>query len=119
MFEPFQIVQGNVIGIKITSEITGDEHDQLDALICKALAKWGRLRVLVIVKHYPAFSSAEALYEDLRTVKQHAEHIERMAVVGDRLWKRTWVGLFGLFSGIETDYFEMDRIQDARQWITG
>jgi hypothetical protein len=118
MFEHIQKIQGNVLAIKITDEISENEHDRLDHLIRESVAKWKRIRVLIVIKHYPSFNSAEALYEDLRMFKKHSEHIDRLAVVGDRLWKRTWVGLFGLFSKIEAEYFEMERIDAAYQWIT-
>lgn len=117
MFEPIDKIQGHVLGIRITGEISEDEHLKIDAMIRTAIAKWGRLRILIVVKHYPSFSSAEALYEDLRMVKKNAEHIQRMAIVGDRQWKSTWVGIFGLFSGIETNYFQLDQVQEAWQWI--
>lgn len=118
MFEHIQKIQGNVLAIKITGEITENEHHQLDRLIQEAVAHWVNIRVFIVVKHYASFGSAEALYEDLRMVKKHSDHIERLAVVGDRLWKRTWVGLFGIFSGIETEYFEIDQIDAAYRWIT-
>lgn len=118
MFEHIQKIKGAVLAIKITGEISEMEHGQLDRLIREHVGVWGRIRIFLTVKHYPSFSSAEALYEDLRMVKLHSDHIDRMAVVGDRPWKGTWVALFGLFSGMETDYFEMDRIEEAWQWIT-
>lgn len=118
MFEHIQQIQGNVLALKISGEITDREHDRLDSLIRESIDKWGALRILVVVKHYASLSSAEALFEDLRMVKRHADHIDRMAVVGDRIWKRTWVGLFGLFSRIETDYYELEQMDAAWQWIT-
>ena len=118
MFEHIKKIQGNVLAIKITGEITEKEHEKLDRLILESIAEWQSIRVFIVIKHYPAFNSAEALYEDLRMVKKHSERIDRLAVVGDRVWKRTWVALFGLFSRIESDYFEMDQIDAAYQWIT-
>ena len=118
MFEHIQKIRGNVLAIKITGEITESEHQQLDRLISASVAEWERIRIFMVIKHYPSLNSAEALYEDLRMVKKHSDHIDRMAVVGDRLYKRTWVGLFGLFSRIETDFFELEQIDAAYQWIT-
>lgn len=118
MFEHIQEIKGRVLAIKITGEITDREHDHLDRMIKAHIAAWGNIRILLTAKQYPCFNSAEALYEDLRTVKLNSDHIERLAVVGDRPNKSTWVALFGLFSGLETDYFEMDHIEDAWQWIT-
>jgi hypothetical protein len=118
MFEHVQKIKGPVLALKITGEITENEHEQIDRLLSAHISQWGRIRLFLTVKHYASFSSAEALYEDLRMVKLHSENIERMAVVGDRPWKSTWVGLFGLFSRLETDYFEMHQIEEAWQWIT-
>ncbi|MFP4349454.1 MAG: STAS/SEC14 domain-containing protein [Desulfococcaceae bacterium] len=47
----------------------------------------------------------------------HADHIERMAVVGDRTWKNTWVALFGLFGGIDTRYFDNTEMKAAWEWV--
>ena len=117
MFEHIKKIKGRVVAVKFTGEITEDEHRSIDRLLKAAIARWGRIRILLTVKHYPSLSSAEALYEDLRMFKFHSENIERMAVVGDRPWKSTWVGLFGLFSRMQTDYFELERIEDAWQWV--
>jgi hypothetical protein len=118
MFEHIKKMKGNILAITITGEITDNEHDQLDRLIRESVARWERIRIFIVLKHYPSFNSAELLYEDLRMVVKHSQHVDRLAVVGDRLWKRTWVGLFGLFSKIETDYFEMEQIDAAYQWVT-
>lgn len=118
MFKHIKKIEGNVLALTITGEITENEHAQLDRLISESVARWKRIRIFVVLKHYPSFNSAESLYEDLRMVVKHSDHVERLAVVGDRLWKRTWVGLFGLFGKIETDYFEMEQIDTAYRWIT-
>jgi hypothetical protein len=118
MFEHIKKIKGNVLAIAISGEITGNEHGRLDRLIEQRAAEWERIRILVVLKHYPSFNSAESLYEDLRMVVKHSDHVDRLAVVGDRLWKRTWVGLFGLFGRIETDYFEMGQIDAAYRWVT-
>lgn len=118
MFEHIQKITGPVLAFKITGEITEAEHRQIGALLANHIDRWGLIRVLLIVKHYPSLSSAEALYEDLRMVKYHSDGIERLAVVGDRPWKSTWVGLFGLFSRMQTDYFALEQIETAWQWVT-
>lgn len=118
MFEHIQKIKGQVLAINITGEITDAEHRRIDRLLSARIERWGRIRILLTVKHYPSLSSAEALYEDLRMIKLHRDGIERMAVVGDRPWKSTWVGLFGLFSRLETEYFDWDSIDAAWRWIS-
>ncbi len=118
MFEHVQKIKGRVLAIKITGEITDAEHRRIDRLLVAHIDRWERIRILLTVKHYPTLNSAEALYEDLRMIKLHSDSIERLAVVGDRPWKSTWVGLFGLFSRMETDYFGWDQIDAAWRWVT-
>ncbi len=118
MFEHVEKITGPVLALKFTGEITETEHQRIDRLLTEHIDRWGRIRILLTVKHNPSLSSAEALYEDLRMVKLHSDAIERLAVVGDRPWKSTWVGLFGLFSRMQTDYFSLEQIDSAWQWVT-
>lgn len=117
MFTQLKKIEGNILAVKITGEILEREHHQLDRLIRESIAEWKRIRIFLVLEHYATLNSAEALYDDMRMIKKHAEHIDRLAVVADRVWKRTWIGLFGLFSGIETEFFEMEQIETANQWI--
>ena len=50
-------------------------------------------------------------------LKFHADNIERLAVVGDRIWQETWIALFGLFGGLETAYFDSSEIEKAARWV--
>jgi hypothetical protein len=70
-----------------------------------------------VAEHYPSLSSEEALYEDLKFANLYSKNIERMAVVGDRSWKSTWVALFGLFSGFLTNYYDKSEINEALNWL--
>jgi len=118
MFHHIEKITGPVLALKITGGITEAEHHRIGRLLADHIDRWQRIRILLTIKHYPSLSSAEALYEDLRMIKFHSDSIERMAVVGDRPWKSTWVGLFGLFSRMETDYFALEQIERAWQWVT-
>ena len=81
-------------------------------------AESGSARLLLVVQDYPSFNSAEDLYFDLRFAVPLADRIERLAVVGDRVWKDTWISLFGLFSGIRTAYFDRSEMDRAWQWVS-
>ena len=118
MFTHLKKREGNVLAIKITGEILEWEHNQLDRLIRESISERKSTRIFLVLEHYATLNSAEALFEDMRMIKKHSEHIDRLAVVADRVWKRTWIGLFGLFSGIETNFFEMEQIEAAYRWIT-
>jgi hypothetical protein len=108
----------NILGFRIEGEVSDAETDRIRAALQKLIAKTGSARLLLVVQHYPSFNSAEDLYFDLRFAVPLADRIERMAVVGDRVWKDTWISLFGLFSGIQTAYFDRAEMDRAWQWVS-
>lgn len=116
-----QLTQFSVSGNVLTLEIRSEVHDERFKAICKdmdkAVAALGKLRLVLVIRHYPAFSSAESLYHDMRFLRLYDHAIEKVAVVCDRFWKDSWVGLFGLFSGIRMDFFEMTQIPELTQWV--
>ncbi len=118
MFELIEEIRGDVLAVRITDEIDDKEKDELTRLLEKRINERGRIRLLIAAVHYPSFNSAEDLYSDLNFVVRFSGEIGRLAVVGDRPWKTTWVALFGLFSGIDARYFEKDEFEEAWRWLT-
>jgi hypothetical protein len=117
MHRLFPTLPGPLLALSIRGPIGDRETDDIIRHIAAHAQRHGPVRLLVGVEHYPSFNSAEALYEDLRFARLSAPHLERLAVVGDRAWKRTWTALFGLFSGLSTAYFDADQTEEARHWI--
>ena len=78
----------------------------------------GIIRMVLVVRLYPSFSSAENLYNDLRFLRLYDDAIEKVAIVSDRSRKETWVGLFSLFSGITMEFFDVSQIEKP-QSLTG
>lgn len=111
-------IEGPIMGLRIQGAVTAGETCRLKDHITKRSARWGPLRLLVVLDSYPNFNSAEALYEDLRFVKLTAPDLVRVAVVAKEPWKDTWVALFGLFGGLEMAYFQTSAIEAAWQWLT-
>jgi hypothetical protein len=57
------------------------------------------------------------LYDNLRFAKQVSENLAKMAVIGKYAWENTWIGLFGLFGGIQTAYYDRSQIEAALAWL--
>jgi hypothetical protein len=79
----------------------------------------GRVRLLLVIEAEIFGRSPESLFDHLKFIKLHADQIDRIAIVGRRSWERTYVGLFGLFSGIEINYFDRSDAPDAIRWLQG
>ncbi len=115
-FSEFKAV-GNVLTIDIRSEIDQTRFDAICRDMDRAVAGLGRVRLVLVMRHYPTFNSAESLLDDLRFLKLYDDVIDKAAVVCDRFWKDTWVGLFSLFSGIPMAFFAPAQVDEAIQWI--
>ena len=107
-----------VLAMRITGELNDRETGRIVRMVQSHASRHGKVRLYLLMDHYPSFNSAESLYEDLRFVRQCGELIDCLAVVGDRPWKSTWVALFGLFGGIDTAYFDRTESKEAWQWLT-
>jgi hypothetical protein len=60
---------------------------------------------------------AESLYENLRFAKLAGQDLAKMAVMGKQGWENTWVGLFGLFGGIQANFYDAGQMAEALAWL--
>lgn len=117
MFEIFRERDNGVMALHITSEMNDRDTERLVRTIHMRALHQGKLGLLLLMDHYASFNSAEALYEDLRFVRQCEDKIKCMAIVSDQSWKETWVALFSLFSGVDASYFDRTELEEAFQWV--
>ena len=110
-------VKGNLLTLNVQSEITKKRFNAICKEMDRAIAALGRVRLVLIMRQYPSFNSAEDFYYDLGFLRLYNHAIDKVAVVCDRFWKDTWVGIFGLFSGIRMDFFEITQVNQLAQWI--
>ena len=112
-------VTGNLMTLDVRSEIGKKRFEAICRDMNQAVAAFGRVRLVLVMRHYPSFNSAEDFYDDLRFLWLYDQAIDRVAVVCDRSWKDSWVGIFSLFSGIRVDFFEMSQVNQLTQCIQG
>ena len=108
---------GNVLTLDVRSEIRAARYKAICRDMDQAVAALGRVRLVLVMRHYPSFNSAEDFYDDLRFLRIYDHAIDKVAVVCDRFWKDNWVGIFSLFSGIRMDFFEMTQVNEVTRWI--
>jgi hypothetical protein len=120
MYQNLSVPAEDILAYRITGEITEKEAKTIGADIDrKAEEHGGPIGLLLAVDTYPSLNSDEDLYTDLRFVRGREEAIGRMAVLGQGAYRNTWVALFGLFSRVETAYFQRNQVQAAVNWLQG
>ena len=111
---------GNLVAVRMLDRMIDRRTRELSRMLAASIsAAGGPVRLLLTVDGLSPSRSPENLFENLHFVRLHAENIERLAIVGNRGWERTSIGLFGLFGGIETAYFDRSQGADAVRWLQG
>jgi hypothetical protein len=109
---------GNIIAVKLFDRMLDRQTKALSKMLENSIAEaGGRIRLLLKIESSPTARGPESLFEHLHFTKLHADQIEKMAIVGNRIREQTYIGLFGLFGGIETRYFERSEMNLAVTWL--
>ena len=108
---------GNLLTLEVRSEIRKGRYERICKDMEKAIEALGSVRLVLVMRHYPSLNSIEDLYFDLRFLRLYDQAIDRVAIVCDRLWKRTWIGVFSLFSGIQMACFGMTEAEEVTKWL--
>lgn len=109
---------GDIIAVKLFDRMLDRQTKALSQMLQQSIAEaGGQIRLLLTIESAATARGPEALFEHLHFTKLHAEHIERMAIIGNRIREQTYIGLFGLFGGIETRYFHRTEMAAAVRWL--
>ena len=118
MYERIDLPEDSpIVGLYLREDITDPENQALVDLIQQSARRHGPVRLLVVYEADLGLMGAESLYDNMRFAKQVSENLAKMAVIGKSDWESTWVGLFGLFGGIQTAYYDRSQIETALAWL--
>ncbi len=120
MVEQIESMPPGTIGFRATGKLT--REDYLERLIpaIRDAAEAGEVRMLYALG--PGFEGMEAgaMLEDAKTgfeaLRHHAAW-KRSAIVTDAGWIRDGMHLFGWMVPGEAKVFDLDQIEDAKEWL--
>ena len=116
MYHQLKASSANIVGLRIIGGLTKKQKKEIRRVLERQIGESGTIRLLLFIEPYRT-KDPESLLFDLNFVMPCSDKIERLAIVGNRAWERTWVGLFGLFSHIRTKHFDHSERKAAWKWI--
>jgi hypothetical protein len=116
MIQQFARSQGPVLGFKLTQHLSAQDYESLTPLVDSALARHGRVRILLHFDHLNGWDLA-SFWRELRFTAQHFADVERFAIVGEARRDEWFAKLAKPFTVAEIRYFDGSELGAAWRWI--
>ena len=112
---------GDIVTVKLFDRMIDRQTRALSRMLQESIAAGGggSIRLLLSIDTQMPARSPEMLFENLHFLRLHADQIDRIAIIGNKAWERTSIGLFGLFGGIDIGYFDRSEAVEAIRWLQG
>ena len=108
----------DVIALRFSGLITSKDYtDSLIPLIDAAAKEHDKLKLLCVLDQYFDGYSAGAMWDDMRFGFSHLTTFSKLALVTDIDWIRKSAKLFGSLMPTEVMVFDVDDLDDAKNWI--
>ena len=105
-----------VVEIEIDGAVTRTEYDRVVEEMEGAIAHFGNLRIVEIVKDIGSIES-NIWWRDIKWGVSHVKHIARCAMVSDKGWVGSITRAVGAVVSAEARVFALDEIDEARRWV--
>ncbi len=117
MIEIIPFEEGNIIGFRLNGRIEDEEFDEITEKIEEMLEEHNKLRVYAEIEKIGGMS-VNTFMKDIHFKLKHWRDFEKEAVVSDKGWLESWVGIADkLFPHIEVKHFSTDEKEEAKEWL--
>jgi len=107
-----------VLHVAPESALDAEDFSALESAIAPVLARDGALNGLVLeIGRFPGWDSLPALRRHLRFVRDHHEHVRRVAIVTDDALAALLEKLAAHFVSAEVRRFDAAGLDAAREWV--
>ena len=107
-----------VVGYAINGKIKSEDYQIINRQLEQAVRQSGKVKFYLEFLHLEGITPA-ALWEDTKSGLKHAGDIDKVALLGSKDWVEnlTEAGDF-VTPGIDMEFFELGRKQEALNWLT-
>lgn len=107
----------NILGFSVGGDLTDGEVQQAISRMRDAIAQHTKIRVLFRLTDMTLSSFFTALDKRFDFLRQHADDIERIAVVSDDKATELLSKLGAVLGGIENRQFSLDKEDEGWAWL--
>lgn len=115
--EVLELANGKIVKIVASGKLSKASYDFFTPELDSLVEKHGKIRLLFELIEFNGWTLGAA-WEDLKFGCKHFNHIERIAIVGDRQWEKAMVAVCRPFTRARIRYFDIDDLHDASDWVS-
>jgi hypothetical protein len=109
-------VHNQVLEFDLHGKLSREDYEKFVPESEKLILKYGKIRVLMTMHDFHG-CDAGAFWEDVKWSTRHYNHVERLAIVGEKTWQKWMAALCRPFTTAQVRYFTHDQLGSARAWI--
>ena len=109
-------VHGKVMELDLHGKLGREDYERFVPETERMIREHGKVRLLVTMHDFHGWD-AGALWEDIKWNARHFNHIERLAVVGEKTWHKWMTGFCKPFTTAQVRYFTFEQLEAARAWM--
>lgn len=120
MIKMLSDMPAGVLGFEAIDEIEQEDYeDVLLPAIERAIAEYGKARIVYVFGHEFDEYDDDAVWEDLKLGVRHPASFERIAVVTDARWAKPALRVFSLLWPGQVRAFTLADLDVAKSWAAG
>lgn len=103
--------------VRLSGKLHAEDYQRFLPEVEQAVRQYGKIRVLVEMHDFHGWTPG-GLWEDIKFDAKHFNHIDRLALVGEKKWEQ-WMATFCRpFTTARIRYFPLEHAADAHNWLT-
>jgi hypothetical protein len=108
----------HVLGFTIAAPLTDADYEVINAVFDAQIAKFGEIRLLIMLVEFDGFSNISTLLEDLRTSINYYSRIKKVAIMGRKDWLATATKIGDVLTpGMKLRHFPIGQREAAVDWL--
>jgi len=106
----------NIMEVRVSGRLAREDYHQFVPEFESLLAAHGKVRILLQMVEFHGWT-AGGLWEDLKFDFNHFNHVERLAMVGDKRWEKAMSVFCKPFTTATIRWFDHEELSQARAWL--
>ena len=116
MFHILSFTKENIVALKATGKISGEDYKKIQPLLEKTVKDHGSIDLYIEIENIEGVKPA-ALWEDFKAYFNYVNKINKIAVVGEDNWTKALTATIKPLVKGEVKFYTADDSLEAKKWI--